>query len=68
MWERSLDLIVAICLATLVYFLAELVEVVRTSAFWGAEAPQSTSIDCTTPKNGQKPGYFEETCIFRSPK
>lgn len=67
MWERSLDLIVAVCIATLIYFLVQFVEVVEATAFRGSEDSRSTSKACTKLK-GDQPDYLEELCIIRSLK
>lgn len=67
-WERALDMIVAVCIATLIYFLVELLEAVEAIALWGTEVSHSTSMVCESTKGDQMPGYLEETCNQRSLK
>lgn len=68
MWERALDMIVAVCIATLIYFTLELLEAVRATALWGAEAPHSTSTACKTELKGRSIDPLDEFCGNRSPK
>lgn len=39
-WERSLDIILAICIASLIYFITLLFEAIETTALRGTEAPR----------------------------
>lgn len=67
-WERSLDMIVAVCIATLIYFLIELIEVVETTALWGTEVSHSTSKACAPLDENRFPDYRSELCKLRSLK